>query len=93
MKINNKKRIHEIIFEADTTAGKVFDLSLIILILVSILIVMLVSIPPVHDKFRLPLRITEWVITFTQVCPNCMFGVHEDDALYCKKCGTKLDIT
>jgi voltage-gated potassium channel len=63
MKIN-KKRLHEIIFEADTTAGKVFDLSLIILILISILIVMLDSIPPVHDKYRIPLRITEWIITF-----------------------------
>lgn len=63
MKIN-KKRLHEIIFEADTTAGKAFDLSLITLILISILIVMLDSIPSVHDKFWLPLRITEWVITF-----------------------------
>ncbi|HBE41569.1 MAG TPA: ion transporter [Bacteroidales bacterium] len=62
MKIN-KKRLYEIIFEADTTAGKVFDLSLISMILISILTVMLDSIPSVHDKFSLPLRIAEWVIT------------------------------
>jgi len=27
----------------------------------------------------------------TQVCPNCMFDKHDDDAHYCKKCGVKLD--
>ena len=26
----------------------------------------------------------------TQVCSNCNFSEHDDDALYCKKCGTKL---
>lgn len=62
MKIN-KKKLYEIIFEADTTAGKVFDLSLIILILISILIVMLDSIPSVHDRISLSLRIAEWIIT------------------------------
>ena len=27
----------------------------------------------------------------TQVCPNCMFDNHDDNALFCKKCGTSLD--
>ncbi|MBN1548467.1 MAG: ion transporter [Syntrophaceae bacterium] len=27
----------------------------------------------------------------TQVCPNCMFDRHDDDARHCKKCGAKLD--
>jgi voltage-gated potassium channel len=27
----------------------------------------------------------------TQVCPNCMFDKHDDDARYCKKCGVKLE--
>lgn len=59
----DKKRIYEIIFEADTREGKIFDLSLIILITISILVVMLDSIQSVHDKYSMPLRITEWVIT------------------------------
>lgn len=62
MKIN-KRRLYEIIFEADTTAGKIFDISLIFLILISIVIVMLDSIPSVHSRFSLPMRITEWIIT------------------------------
>ena len=62
MKIN-KSRLYEIIFEADTKAGRFFDLSLIILILLSILIVLMDSIPPVHEKYSMLLRITEWIIT------------------------------
>lgn len=27
----------------------------------------------------------------TQVCSGCMYDKHDDDALYCKKCGTMLD--
>ena len=29
--------------------------------------------------------------TNTQVCENCMHDNHEDDAVFCKKCGEKLD--
>ena len=36
--------LHEIIFEADTAAGKLFDVALIIAILVSVVIVMLDSV-------------------------------------------------
>ncbi|WP_299117902.1 ion transporter [uncultured Winogradskyella sp.] len=48
MKTNNKhnwrKKLHEIIYEADTPAGKTFDLSLLILIITSIILVMLESV-------------------------------------------------
>jgi len=27
----------------------------------------------------------------TQVCPNCLFEGHDPDAIYCKKCGVKLN--
>ena len=27
----------------------------------------------------------------TQVCPYCLFEKHDTDAIYCKKCGTKLN--
>ena len=36
-----KQRIHEIIYEADTPAGKFFDILLLIIILFSIFLVML----------------------------------------------------
>ncbi len=27
----------------------------------------------------------------TQICPHCLYDKHDDDARYCKKCGTKLN--
>jgi len=27
----------------------------------------------------------------TQVCPRCLHDKHDDDAVYCKKCGAKLN--
>ena len=62
MKID-KKRLYEIIFEADTREVKVFDISLIILILISILLVMFDSVAPIHERFSIPLRVAEWLIT------------------------------
>jgi voltage-gated potassium channel len=58
-----KEKLYEIIFEADTRAGKRFDLVLIIFILVSIFLVMLDSMPSVSEKYHLHLRISEWVVT------------------------------
>lgn len=59
----NRKRLYEIIFEADTRAGKLFDISLIFLILISILLVIFDSIPEIHAKYYYPLRTAEWIIT------------------------------
>jgi voltage-gated potassium channel len=60
-----RDRIHEIIFEADTPAGKAFDVVLLILILGSILAVMLESVPAVNAdaNWRTTLRAAEWVFT------------------------------
>jgi voltage-gated potassium channel len=27
----------------------------------------------------------------TQVCPDCLFDKHDDDAIFCKKCGARLN--
>lgn len=62
MKIN-KKRLHEIIFEADTPEGKAFDVIIIVLIFISIFLVLVDSIAPVHERYRTYLRIAEWTIT------------------------------
>lgn len=56
-------RLHEIIFEADTTAGKLFDLVLLLAILASVTTVMLYSVPSVRAVHGPLLRNLEWVFT------------------------------
>ncbi len=55
--------IHEIIFEADTPTGKLFDVILISLIVLSVLVVMLESVAPIEAKYGDALRIAEWFFT------------------------------
>ena len=68
MKTNNKKhswkqRLHEIIYEADTKEGKLFDVVLLIAIIASILLVMLESVDSFDEKYHGFLNISEWIIT------------------------------
>ena len=58
-----RNQLHEIIYEADTPAGKFFDLSLLVVILLSIVLVMLESIEPIGTKYALIFNILEWIIT------------------------------
>ena len=60
---NWKARLHEIIYEADTPEGKLFDILLLIVILASIVFVMLESISSFNARFHNFLNIAEWVIT------------------------------
>lgn len=65
-KIQNKgwkRKLHEIIYEADTPEGKLFDVVLLIAILASILLVMLESIKSFDNKYHDLLNISEWIIT------------------------------
>lgn len=55
--------LHEIIYEADTREGKLFDVVLLIAILFSIAIVMLESVNSIEVKYRQEIFIAEWVIT------------------------------
>lgn len=55
--------MHEIIFEADTPAGKVFDILLLVMIVISIVTVMLESVPSIGAKYENELDIFEWGIT------------------------------
>ncbi|HCG71445.1 MAG TPA: ion transporter, partial [Gammaproteobacteria bacterium] len=52
-----------IIFEADTAAGRRFDVALIALILLSVLTVMLDSVPQIHAKYGRWLYVAEWTFT------------------------------
>jgi len=56
-------KLHEIIFEADTFAGKLFDIVLLWLILSSVLIVMLESVVSLKHKYGEIFTILEWVLT------------------------------
>ena len=58
-----KENLYEIIFEADTRTGKVFDLALLIIILLSVVLVMLESVPGIRESHRELLVIMEWSIT------------------------------
>lgn len=58
-----KHRLHEIIYEADTTAGKIFDVVLLILILASVVLVMLESVVYIDTDYHTQLDIAEWVVT------------------------------
>lgn len=59
-----KTKLHEIIYEADTPAGKLFDVLLLITIFTSIILVMLESVPSIHDQYDAFFDISEWIITF-----------------------------
>jgi voltage-gated potassium channel len=60
---NWKTKLYEIIYEADTKAGKWFDIILILLITVSIIIVMLESVSNIDANYHNFLNIAEWIIT------------------------------
>jgi voltage-gated potassium channel len=58
-----RKRIHEIIYEADTFQGKLFDLVLILTISISVILVTLESVDNYDSKYHSFLNISEWIIT------------------------------
>ena len=58
-----QKRIYTIIFEADTTAGKRFDVLLIAFILLSLIGVVLDSVASISARFHLALSVSEWFFT------------------------------
>ena len=58
-----KQRLHEIIYEADTSEGKLFDVVLLIAIIASIILVMLESVDSFDAKYHDFLNISEWIIT------------------------------
>ena len=60
---NWKTKLHEIIYEADTPAGKLFDIVLLITIIASIVLVMLESVNSIDANYHDLLDISEWVIT------------------------------
>ena len=58
-----RNKLHEILYEADTPKGKIFNIALFIVIIISIILVMLESIQQIDNKYHDFLNISEWVIT------------------------------
>jgi voltage-gated potassium channel len=58
-----KKRLYEIVFEADTRAGKLFDVFLLITIVLSSVVVMLESIPGKSVESEIFFTVLEWIFT------------------------------
>lgn len=58
-----RQKLYEIIFEAETVEGKVFDVILLLLILSSVLVVTLESISELNRQYLPLFRIIEWSFT------------------------------
>jgi len=58
-----RSRLHELIYEADTPLGKLFDVVLLILIILSIVLVMLESVKEIDIIYHKVLYYGEWIIT------------------------------
>jgi voltage-gated potassium channel len=60
---SRRERWREIVFEAETPAGRRFDVTLLWLIGLSVLCVMLESVPSIKRAYGKPLQVIEWGFT------------------------------
>jgi len=58
-----EQRMHEIVFEADTPKGKLFDIVLLIAIMLSICAVMAETVPELNERYHWQLVALEWSFT------------------------------
>jgi len=58
-----RSRLHTIIYEADTSAGRFFDIVLLLAIIGSLVVVMLDSVQAIHYEYGNLLYLLEWVFT------------------------------
>ncbi|WP_192877657.1 MULTISPECIES: ion transporter [Arenibacter] len=65
MKVNKswKRKIHEVIYGTHTPAGRFFDIILLVVIVYSVIIVMLESVPTFDEKHHKFLNYSEWTVT------------------------------
>ena len=59
-----RRSLYIVIFEADTKLGRIFDVALLWFILLSIICVVLETVPSMLDHYRLLFLTLEWVMTF-----------------------------
>ncbi len=58
-----RQRVYELVFEAETPGGRIFDITLISLILLSVLAVFLESVRSIRESFGVELYAAEWAFT------------------------------
>lgn len=62
-RLTRRETLHEIIFEADTPAGKAFDVALLLAIIASVVVVMLDSVDSITETYGRILYAAEWGFT------------------------------
>ncbi|QNF35445.1 ion transporter [Adhaeribacter swui] len=62
-RISLRQKLYTIVFEAETKAGRTFDIILLFLILFSVFIICLETVPSINHHFRSYFKILEWVFT------------------------------
>lgn len=67
-----KEKIHEIIFEADTKAGKWFDIILLLIIIASVIIVSLETVGSLEAKYGTLFIWIEWIFTIFFTIEYCL---------------------
>ncbi|MTB51240.1 ion transporter [Lewinella sp. W8] len=58
-----RKKVHEVLFETSTPIGRFFDLILLGFIILSMLIVIIETIPTIEKEYRQVLIVLEWMLT------------------------------
>ena len=58
-----RERLHEIIFESDTKAGKIFDIFLLIFIAISLIVITLESVSSINKQYNFYFGIIDWILT------------------------------
>ena len=58
-----RSKVYSIVFESDTRAGRLFDLILLWLIVISILSVFMESVASFREKYLVQIHIVEWIFT------------------------------
>jgi len=59
----SRAKLHTVVYEADTRAGKLYDIILLFVILISIVAVMLESVASIKIVYGRQLAVVEWVVT------------------------------
>lgn len=58
-----RERLHEVIYEADTPMGRLFDIALFFCIITSVILVMLESVESIAVKYGTLFQTLEWIFT------------------------------
>ncbi len=58
-----RRRLHTIIFEVDTPEGRAFDVGLLVAIVISLIVVILESVPSLDQRYGMWFFRVEWVLT------------------------------